>query len=620
MITETVSDDVRWYKRANPDEVDPNAHLRLVQLVKRIRRNQSYQMRDCLIFASLYGSAPLMGLSPGMYARSSSADASLSLNVVKNMVNSVVSRIAAKATPKPNYATEDGDYQKQFDAEELNKGVSGLLYLSKFRRKSRIFTRDALVFGTGVPKIYADHKARKVCMDRLFRWECTVDDSEAEHGEPCSQFFHKWYDKRKLIEDHPEFEQQIERAVKTSLASDEGEYGFDPTTERVLVYEGYHLPSSRSAGDGRWTKVIDGATLHDVRWNGKDFPTVPLRWNEPLMGYWGDGLAGDLKGIQAEINKLLREIKKGMHLIRGHYLVENSSKVVTSHIQNDLAAIIRYTGVMPQYQAPSIISPEVYQHLWNLYAKAYEISGISQLAAQSQKPAGLDSGAAIREFNDQQTERFLDFGQTLEDWSTDVGERHVDAARELAAKGSFPVRAVEIGTYSEVDWKDLPDPDGFVMQVFPVSQLPSTPTGRLQYAQDMLKLNVFDPQDVAEAIGTHDTKALTDRKLAHRRLVEKMISRMVRGGKQESPEPTMLFDEAIAIARDAYLDYRAKGLPEDRLKRLLTFIVLCRDLKKKEAAANAPPPPAAPSGMPPGAPPMPMPMPAPAPTAQPPTM
>ena len=52
------------------------------------------------------------------------------------------------------------------------------------------------------------------------------------------------------------------------------------------------------------------------------------------------------------------------------------------------------------------ISQDLFMHLDRLYNRSFEIAGISQLSAQSSKPSGLDSGRALREFSDIESERF----------------------------------------------------------------------------------------------------------------------------------------------------------------------------------------------------------------------
>ena len=50
------------------------------------------------------------------------------------------------------------------------------------------------------------------------------------------------------------------------------------------------------------------------------------------VGFFGQGLAEQLQGLQLEINKTLRTIQVSMHLVSvPKQLVEASSKLVSSH-------------------------------------------------------------------------------------------------------------------------------------------------------------------------------------------------------------------------------------------------------------------------------------------------
>jgi hypothetical protein len=604
-------EDARWWRREDPEEFDRKAHEKMIPLVQRIRRNQDYRKRADLLHASLYGAVPIEGFAINAYARTTpGASHQLSLNVCKNMVKAVTSKIAARSRPRPRYVTEGGSWEKQENAEKLERGVDGIFYRQGMDRKSCIIFRDSAIFGTGFAKVYPDYDTREVCIDRTFPWEMVVDDTESIYGAPRSLFQRKYYDKRVLAEMYSDDDEKVDAIERATIDREDAEYGRDYTAEQVLVTEGWHLRSSTQSTDGRRTIAIDQCTLEDEVWAKAKFPFARLPWDDPLIGFFGVGLVEDLSGIQTEINKLLREIQNGMHLIKGHYLVENGSKVVTQHINNDLASIVKYTGIAPQYVPPAIIAPEVYQHLWALYQRAYEITGISQLAAQSQKPAGLDSGAALREYNDQQTERFLELGQAFERWTLEVGELAVDAAKDLAKDGGYVVKALSDDAFETIDWRDVELDDGYEMKVFPASQLPSTPVGRMQFAQDMLKLGEFEPAEVLEAIHMPDVAGLTKRKLAPRKLIEKWVGRMVNRGEYHPPEPMMNLALARQVASEMYLEFVEKDVPDDRLELVRQFIVQCDDMTKPPPAPPAPPaqPPGAPPPgpmPPPGGPPMP---------------
>ena len=61
----------------------------------------------------------------------------------------------------------------------------------------------------------------------------------------------------------------------------------------------------------------------------------------------------------------------------------------------------------PLWLVPPMVQTEVYEQIQAIYARAFDVTGISQMAASSEKPAGLNSGAAIRTYADIGTEYWL---------------------------------------------------------------------------------------------------------------------------------------------------------------------------------------------------------------------
>lgn len=157
-------------------------------------------------------------------------------------------------------------------------------------------------------------------------------------------------------------------------------------------------PVIKGSNDGRHVIAIDNFTLLDEEWERDTFPFCFIRWTERLLGFWGQGLAEQLTGIQVEINKLLRNIQEQMHLATPKVFVEAGSKISKAHINNEIWGIIEYAGTPPTFYVPKTVSGEIFSHLDRLFSRAYEIAGVSVLAAQSKKPAGLESGVALREF------------------------------------------------------------------------------------------------------------------------------------------------------------------------------------------------------------------------------
>lgn len=607
--------DLRWWLDGD------RKHEAIWDIVTRIRRQQEYRRLNDLLHASLYGNAPLIGFGPNTYGRpTAGAHVRLSLNVVKNCTAAVVSKIAAKNKVKPTFLTSDGDASLQRKARGLEKFVAGAFYKTKFYRKQVPVFRDGCIFGDGFLKIYPNAKLTDLVADRVPEWEVHVDDAEGYYGEPRCLYHRKYYDKTVAKTIFPEAADDIERAQGDP---EEIQGSPDVLSEYIPIIEAYHLPSEPGADDGRVTWCIQNVTLRDEAWTWDRFPFAHFRWAEDPAGFFGTGLAYELAGIQAEVNDLLQYIQEAHRTIRGFWAVERNSRVIDTHINDDLMKIIRFAGQAPTYIAPTAINPEIYQHLWNLYAKAYEICGISQLSAASQKPAGLNSGAALRAYEDTQTERFLEVGTRLEEFTLDAAELVLEGGREIArSKGSFKVNAREKDFIEEVDLAKVDmDRDAYELQVFPTSMLPSTPAGRIAFTQDMINSKMMSPEDGFDLIGFPDTDKYAARVRAPRELLERNIAAILERGEEVGPEP--LDDHKLAIKEipRALAQARNRGVEESRLETLRRYIVLSVRLDRLGLDAIAPPeaPPAPPpGGAPPGAPPGPMPPPGGAPAPAPP--
>jgi hypothetical protein len=599
-MSEPANDVEPWWVRTK-DATPRSIAQRVLERVKNIRANQEHRKLDDLVHASLYGNLPLAGFGIGSYANRPPIASRITLNVVRTMIGAVTSKIAAKNKPKPKFYPEGGDYELREKSERLERFVDGAFYESGvYATLPRVF-RDACVYGTGCLKAYEGDGC--VNVERVIPWELVVDDGEALYGEPRSIYQRRYFDRLVLkslwAKDDPVMSDAIQKAPRDA---EDAEYAYQTTADQVLVTEAWHLGESATEA-GRHVVCVDGYALLDEEWEGP-FPFAFMRWSEPLVGFFGVGLAEELRGVQSEINKLLQQIQRGHHLIAGHYLIAHNAQVSTSLINNDLAAIVKYKGQRPDYVAPQIISPEIYNHLWQLYAKAFEISGISQLNATGMKPAGLNSGEAQRVYQDIQTERFLEVGQAYEELVVEAARQVIRCAKRIG--GDYTVRAQNGGTLEKLKWSEVQiAEDLYRIRVHPTSMLPSTPAGKLAWAQDMIESRVIPPEDVLDIVDFPDTEAYAKRRNAPRRIIERNIAHMLKTGSFVSPEPFDNHQLALRLVNEAYHEARLDGVPEEKLELLRRYMADSEDLAMQAAP---PPPPEPPMALPPGGPMPPPPM------------
>jgi hypothetical protein len=607
-----------WWIRpeGERDEHDPKAHEKLHIVLNDIQRTQD-RKRDMLLYGSMYaGGIPPAGggLAVDQYVRSTPGigRSNLSLNVSANVVDAVCARVFSKSKPRVSVATVGGDYEKQDAAEKLELGIDGVMRCTNYYEKSVAKGRDACVFGTGFSRIRPNFDCLDVDVLRYMPWEVIFDDGEtiidggALWNGPPNVYLSYYVDKYVLMhrvrqhwytnedDDEEEIAYKLELLDKLKgLRDNDAEFGYQQTTNRLLIEEAWHKPSGKGALDGRYVVGVENCTLIDCPIDEYEPELTWYRWNDPICGFYGQGVIERGAGIQAEINKLVRDIQNGHHLIKGHYIVDSASKVQLSHINNDLSTILRYTGNPPTYIAPTIIAPEIYQHLWNLVSKYYELAGVNQQAAQAQRPVGLDSGEAQRVYADQQTETLLEKGMRFERAVEEDGKLIARSAKKLGKKGAYEVRTEADDAFESIDWTKLDEPDDFVMYVESTSALPGTLPGKLSTAQDLLQLGAFTPQDVVEMIGLPDLMQIQKRKQASRKLVEKKVGEMLRGVGEWTPPPYVNLPECVEIATEMLLLAERKEVDEDCLQSVRDLIDECNQMLKP------PPPPMPPLGGPP---------------------
>ncbi len=589
MAKYTTDPDAFWWKTSKK-----RVFSVIFDTVNFIREAQSYRTQANLRNLRLYGNSPLVGLSGGWYARvptSAPGEAAnkVTLNIVHSMISTVVSKII-KNRPRATFLTSGGDFSMQRKAKLLNRFIQGMFYETNIYKEGDAVARDSCIFGTGFMKIFEEEG--KIKCERVFPEEILVDDREALFNAPRQMFQRKVVTREVLIAQFPDKEKFIRQAARDEDWEETLNEGYDlaKSSDQVAVIEAWHLPSSTDSNDGRRVISIDNTILLDENYNKPYFPFVKLEWSNRSLGYFGQGIAEQLTGLQIQINRLLNTIRVAMDLVSvPKVFVEAGSKVSKSHLNNEIGGIITYSGTMPEYRTAQAVGPEMFTHLDRLYQRAYEIVGISQLSASAKKPSGIDSGRALREYHDIESERFMSYAKDHEHMYMEAAKIMIELARDIYMKtGAFKVRSFNRALVEQIDWKDIDlDEDKYVMQMWPVSMLPATPAGRLQTIQEMMTAGLISREDGLSLLQFPDLKEVQDLLNAERNDINMIIELLIDKGVYVSPEPFTNLPLAIKTINSAYLKAKTEGAPDDRLD-------LCRRFISDAMALLAPPPEAMP--------------------------
>lgn len=594
----------------------------VIALVKAIRDNYDHHYNDLIKAHRLYGNFEARGLSAGNYAKPKLGRTNyLTINVIKSCVDTIFSKIA-KSVPRPTFLTNGGSWEQQKKARQLEKFVGGIFYQTKFIRIARLAFRDAEIFGKGVVKFTEDARSR-IKIERVFPDEIVVDPMEAVYGEPRQMHQIRVVSKDVLLgmfKDNADAKKIIEEAKPSTLGVENPRQS--ETANLIQVVESWHLPSApppdvedeedlegdalekklMEGHDGRHSISIDGGTLLFEAWREDFFPFAFIEWDPAVIGFWPKGLPHLLRGMQYEINRILRKVQDSIDWCVPKAFVESSSKVVLAHLNDIAGGVIRFTGTKPTIEALQTISPQLLEQVDRLIRQAYEMSGVSQLSAQSRKPAGLTSGKSLRDFHDIETERFAIPAIGLEDFVVDSAVQVIRLARKIAKRdGDYGVTApLRRRSMKKIKWSEinLEDPD-FVTEIFPTSVLPTQPAGRMEMVQDWLNLNLIDTDDIPRLLNFPDLQAVSDFNEAAAEYTHMQIEAMIEKGKAEMPQPYQNLNYAKKLAQNAYLAARTMDdVPEENLHLLENYMQQCVALMQ---AAMPPAPPSVIPPPPPGA-------------------
>jgi hypothetical protein len=571
----------RWWTLKNHDEI-AQAVCAVVQTLSQADSVRQSQMQTS---ARLYGNVSLMGLTGLTFARGQrgmpGTKERITYNVAQSGVDTITSKMV-KNKPKPLFLTSGGDWKIQRRAQKLSKFIDGIFYENQAYDQGRMAFRDSAVVGDGLVHVFNWHN--RVKFERVLAGEILVDEMEAIYGKPRQLHRTRNVDRAVLMDLFPEKKSviQLANAARTETQG-------QSVADQVSVIESWHLPSGPEAKDGLRVICLESGLLEKEEWSKDYFPFARLPWTPRLYGYWSQGGVEQVQSIQLEINKLLWVIQRSMHMA-GTFkiLAERGAKIVKEHFNNDFGTVMEYTGVPPSYIIPPIVPPEIYQHLQTLKGQAFEVLGVSQLSATSQKPAGLNSGKALREFQDIESERFTAIGQQYESFYLELAKLSIDVVKEIfETEKSYEIKIPGKKFLETIDWKDIElEEDEYVMKVFPVSSLPNEPAGRLQTIQEYIQAGFMTPRAGRRLLDFPDLEQAETMANSKEDWLHEVLEKML--DEEEffyQPEP----DDDLALARELALEYiafaKVTKVEDQLIQKLRDFL---EEVKGMIALASAP--------------------------------
>lgn len=581
-----------WWK-ADKNEMA----LQIAGTIKFIADHQQGRLEQLVASTRLYGTSAAVSMIGTAFTRSqANSNAGGSQRISFNLCQSVVDTLQAKMAKNkvtPTFVTNGGVWGMQKKSRDLTKFIEGVFYQNDSHRKGTYVFRDAAIWGTGILHPYRD--GDKICTEKVYPHELFVDTIEALSTTPQQLHRVKIVDRDLLLamfEGEDEEEQRI--AILAAMPASYDDIGGAATAaDLVKVTESWHLQSSKEAADGLHVLCIDDKVLCEESWEKDYFPFVFMNYSKNPFGFWGKGACERLQSLQNEINRLMILDQRSRWMMSSFkILVENGSKVVAQHLNNDVATIIYYTGTPPQYVTPPAIDPSNGEKINDTIAKGYQQEGVSQLSASSLKPMGLDSGKALRAYNDIEEDRQLFMGQEMETYYLEEARQCIELAKEIYAdKKSYKV-VFPSGRFMEsIDWKDIKlKEDEYVLKAFPVSSLSDDIAGRLQEVQELAQAGMISPRTARKLMRTPDLEMSDNLANAAEDYLCKMIEQII--DDEVFVAPTQYND--LTLGKQLVLEYynyaAFQNAPQSVLSLLEQFNDQIDDLVQQASQPPAPMP------------------------------
>ena len=395
-------------------------------------------------------------------------------NVIRSCIDTLTSKIASQKV-RPFINTVNGTFKQLQIAKQAQDFFDSLYDEQNINKIVSDAFRDACVFDRGI--IYVDVADKKVY--KVFPWQVYVDPREASYN--------------RLTQITWKQEQFPVSLLPIKVDNEE--------METVTYYQYWDLNKGKHYF---WIPELD--RYEEEKWDGGCLPFLFLNYASPVKATTSQSVVDLLYGIQMEIDCLLNKVKDASQLCAPmQYFVPEGSNIKASKVTNRVGEV--YTYALPPNVTASPITvsttpfmdPQWMQTIEALKQHAYEMVGISQLSATSQKPQGLDSGVALNTLEDIESDRF-------ETQLNSVIHIYIDLAKLMIQL--FPPEEDILPRNrmrSNIKWADIVQArDEICIQFSAANSLSKDPSVKLQQLQALYAAGLIPQSHIAKLMEIPD--------------------------------------------------------------------------------------------------------------------
>lgn len=524
-------------------------------------------------------------------------------NLIASNVDTVRAQVGATEV-RARFLTDGASWSAARRAAQMEHYAEEMATRFKVAEACETGFFDTVLKGTGLVKVYADQDDQ-VHVEPLMLDNVVVDDIECMNGAAPRQLHYRQLDRDRdeLMQQFPEFKREIERAKggnawTARLARWRSAPLAYQTRNDVFVVESWRLPlgvpDTERYVPGCHAIVIDGCDLLVEEWDKPHFGIAGMRWSPRRSSFYGIGLGERAIGWQRIINKRGWHMEKVLDRLAMPTTYVSQADAVLRVQETEIGRVVPLKGSPPVTQVPFVIGPELAAD--RVYARdgAFRETGVSQMAASSSKPAGIEAGVALREWRDMGTDRFAMQQKGYERFCLDVTLLVLDVCKDLGPAAPELVRPSRWAP-RKVAWKDV-DLGELRVQISASSTLPRTAAGREQTVMEFVQAGLFTLDEARELLDRPDVEKTLSLYTGARRVIQ-MELEGIELGHPVIPEPFNNLAMAQKLGQAKYDELRQyHDVPEEVMEGVRTYIVQAAHM-----ATMAPTDPTA-AGLPPGPP------------------
>lgn len=598
-----------WWK----DTVGRDRHADLFQHVNYLESQNRGQREDTRFYQELASNFNVAGDSTDAgYWRWRAGGARMRCNLAQSACDTAAGLILQGRTV-PMWVTNDGDFRLSRVAEQRTRAIQGMFYeLNAFDLCADIGT-DALQTGTGHILGYVEYdveNGRKVNprpkLERVLPNEIMVDAVDAQYREPRSIYRQKLVAREQLMALYPEHAEKLKSAGGPSAANYVDLFiRRDNRADFVRVVEAWHLPSGKRKKDGRHTICTDNCDLLDEEYTKQRFPIRAYRYVERRVGYWGQGLVERVTPAQVRLSEL-QQAKRDMQRLcsNAYWIVHRNANVSWDDLTNLPGQEIEFDGPVPPQMVvfegtPADLSQEEQQ----IKQEVWEQEGFATSIQQGEVNKGLSSARAVRAADDVASRRhvmptrlyeqlYLGLTQLLEDLNDECAE--IDPQYTVTSR----YRSGKKVWLKATPWTQLRLPEGAAqVNVFPISALPTTPTGMWSALEEMTQAGMIGKSMAMDLLAMPDMSQFENLENSSLDYTRWQIDQMLDSVPDVLPLPFMDLELAIQLATQARLVALRNGMDDATDELFEMYISHAKNLLQ----TAAPTPQAAPAALNPAA-------------------